>query len=122
MVITIRKARPEDVPVLQVLIPESVRALQAEHYSAEQMEGALGTVFGVDTQLISDGTYFIAEAEGNIVGCGGWSRRKTLFGSDHVAGKDDAWLDPGVDAARIRAFFIHPGWARRGISSQILRC
>jgi GNAT superfamily N-acetyltransferase len=122
MVITIRKARPEDIPVLQVLIPESVRALQAEHYSAEQMEGALGTVFGVDTQLISDGTYFIAEAAGNIVGCGGWSRRKTLFGSDHVPGKDDAWLEPGVDPARIRAFFIHPGWARRGIGSRILEC
>jgi GNAT superfamily N-acetyltransferase len=122
MDITLRKARPEDIPVLQVLIPESVRTLQAEHYTAEQMEGALGTVFGVDSQLISDGTYFIAEANGNIIGCGGWSRRKTLFGSDHVPGKDDAWLDPSVDPARIRAFFVHPSWARRGIGSRILQC
>jgi len=62
------------------------------------------------------------EADGGVIGCGGWSRRKTLFGSDHVPGKDDAWLDPNVDPARIRAFFVHPSWARRGIGSRILQC
>jgi len=120
MRVTIRQAVLEDAQALQVLIVESVRRLQAAHYSPEQMEGALGTVFGVDTQLIRDGTYFIAEVDSTVIGCGGWSRRKTLFGSDHVPRKDDAWLDPQQDAARIRAFFIHPDWARRGIGSQIL--
>jgi len=106
--------------VLEVLIVESVRTLQAGYYTTAQMDGALGTVFGVDTQLIRDGTYLVAEVDSQIVGCGGWSRRKTLFGSDQVAQKDDTWLDPERDAARIRAFFIRPGWERRGIGSQIL--
>ena len=120
MQVTIRHATLEDIPVLEVLIRESVRTLQAGYYTTAQMEGALGTVFGVDTQLIRDGTYFVAEVESAIVGCGGWSRRKTLFGSDHVAQKDDTWLDPARDAARIRAFFIRSGWERRGIGSRIL--
>ncbi len=117
----IRKAEVEDIPALEVLIPESVRALQAGDYSAPQIEGALGTVFGVDRQLIRDGTYFVVEAGSRIVACGGWSRRKTLFGSDHAPQKDDAWLDPAVDSARIRAFFVHPSWARRGIGSRLMR-
>jgi GNAT superfamily N-acetyltransferase len=120
MQVTIRPATLEDIPALSVLIAESVRTLQAGFYSSAQMEGALGTVFGVDTQLIRDGTYFAAEGESLLVGCGGWSRRKTLFGSDHVAQKDDTWLDPSQDAARIRAFFIRPGWERQGIGSRIL--
>lgn len=97
-----------------------MRVLQAGDYSPEQIEGALGTVFGVDTRLIEDGTYFVAEAGGVLAGCGGWSKRKTLFGSDHGAGREDSLLDPAVDAARIRAFFVHPDWARRGIGSRIL--
>jgi len=122
MTVKIRAATLTDVSDLEILIPESVRALQRHHYSVAQMEGALGTVFGVDTQLIRDGTYLIAESESNeIVGCGGWSKRKTLFGSDQVPGKDDAWLDPLQDAARIRAFFVHPAWARQGIGSRILQ-
>ena len=121
MPVTIRTATLEDVPVLEALIEESVRTLQAGYYTTAQMDGALGTVFGVDTQLIRDGTYFVAESESQIVGCGGWSRRKTLFGSDQVAQKDDTWLDPERDAARIRAFFIRPGWERRGIGSRILQ-
>ncbi|HEV3200153.1 MAG TPA: GNAT family N-acetyltransferase [Bryobacteraceae bacterium] len=117
----IRKAEFEDIPILEWLIPESVRTLQARDYSPEQMEGALGTVFGVDRQLIRDGTYFVVEIDSRIVACGGWSRRKTLFGSDHAPGKDDAWLDPSVEPARIRAFFVHPEWARRGIGSLLMR-
>ncbi len=116
----IRKARPEDIAALEWLIPLSVRSLQSRDYTPEQIEGALGTVFGVDQQLIRDGTYFVVEAAGAIVACGGWSGRKTLFGSDHIAGKDDVALDPAVDAARIRAFFVHPAWARRGIGSRIM--
>jgi len=121
MEITIRLATLDDVGALEVLIPLSVRSLQAGDYTVEQMEAAIGEVFGVDTSLIRDGTYFVAEAGGHVVACGGWSRRRTLFGSDQVRSKDDAWLDPAVDAARIRAFFVHPDWARRGIGSRILQ-
>jgi GNAT superfamily N-acetyltransferase len=121
MDLSIRPAAPDDISTLKFLITESVRLLQRDHYTVEQMDGALGTVFGVDTQLIRDGTYFVAEVGSEIVGCGGWSRRKTLFGSDHVADKDDTWLDPLEEAARIRAFFVSPVWARRGIGSKILR-
>ena len=117
----IRLATRDDIPALETLIPLSVRTLQAGDYSAAQMEGALGTVFGVDSQLITDQTYFVAEADGEIVGCGGWSRRKTLFGSDRGKTEADTALDPRKDAARIRAFFIHPDWARRGIGSAIMR-
>jgi N-acetylglutamate synthase-like GNAT family acetyltransferase len=116
----IRPATLSDIPALHSLIAESVTTLQKDHYSAAQREGALGDVFGVDTQLILDGTYLVAEVEAQIIGCGGWSKRRTLFGSDHAPGKDDAWLDPLHDSARIRAFFIHPAWARRGIGTKIL--
>jgi GNAT superfamily N-acetyltransferase len=138
--IRIRKAMAADVPRLQRLIEASVRELQAEDYTPAQMEGALDSVFGVDSQLIADGTYLVAEArivdstlavekanEGKnlrpewvIAGCGGWSKRKTLYGSDHWAGREDTLLDPKCDAAKIRAFFIHPAWARRGVGSKML--
>jgi GNAT superfamily N-acetyltransferase len=115
---------PSDIPALQVLIDLSVRLLQAQDYSPVQIEGALATVFGVDSQLIADGTYFVVEAScgshNTIVGCGGWSKRKTLFGGDHKSGREDALLDPLLEAAKIRAFFVHPDWARRGIGSKIL--
>ena len=98
--------------------------LQTGDYTLEQREQALDLVFGVDTQLIEDGTYFVAEARVDqdlvVAGCGGWSKRKTLFGSDHCAGREDALLDPQQDAAKIRAFFVHPDWARRGVGSRIL--
>jgi GNAT superfamily N-acetyltransferase len=118
--IEVRAARLADVPVLEGLIARAVMALQAADYTAEQREGALGTVFAVDRQLIRDQTYFVAERSSGIVGCGGWSRRKTLFGGDAIAGKDDGELDPGRDAARIRAFFVDPDWSRRGIGGRIL--
>jgi len=117
---TLRLATLDDAPALEDIIPLSVRILQAAHYTAAQMEAALGQVFGVDRQLIADGTYFVAEHESVIVGCGGWSRRKSLFGGDAVRAAADAMLDPAIDPARIRAFFIHPDWARRGIGKAIL--
>jgi GNAT superfamily N-acetyltransferase len=120
MQVAIRQATLSDVPVLQALIPESVRVLLGKYHGAEQIEGALGTVFGVDTQLIRDGTYFVAEAGSDIVGCGGWSRRRTPFGSDNAPKKDDALLDPNLEPARIRAFFVRPGWTRQGIGSLIM--
>ena len=127
--IQIRKAVAADIPTLHTLIDASVRALQAEDYSPEQIEGALKTVFGVDSQLIADETYFIAEAKQETksegvkviaVGCGGWSKRKTLFGGDQWTARKDSLLDPRTDAAKIRSFFIHPEWPRRGIGSAIL--
>ena len=118
--IRLRLAVPEDVPTLRELIDKSVRGLQTQDYTPAQIEGALKTVFGVDSQLIADGTYIVAEAESMLVGCGGWSKRKTLYGGDRWTGREDAPLDPNCDAAKIRAFFIHPDWARRGVGSMIL--
>jgi GNAT superfamily N-acetyltransferase len=122
----IRLAMLEDIPALRELIDRSVRVLQREDYSEEQLEAALGTAYGVDTQLIADETYYVVEADGEAGGkvlaaCGGWSMRKTLYGSDHGPYRDNAMLDPGRDAAKIRAFFVHPEWTRRGIASLILK-
>jgi GNAT superfamily N-acetyltransferase len=134
--IRLRLAVSEDVPVLRRLIDASVRGLQTQDYTPAQIEGALQTVFGVDSQLIADGTYIVAEvateavgggeernspAGSMIIGCGGWSKRKTLYGSDNWTAREDLLLDPLRDAAKIRAFFIHPQWARRGIGTLILQ-
>jgi len=116
----VRPATPEDIPELRTLIDASVRGLQATDYTAAEIDRALATVYGVDTQLIADGTYWVAESDGQIVGCGGWSKRKTLFGGDQYAGREDSLLDPTRDAAKIRAFFVHPSWARRGVGTHIL--
>lgn len=98
-----------------------MRVLQAADYTPSQMEGALGTVLGVDTQLIADQTYYVAESEDNrIAGCGGWSKRKTLFGADCGPGREPGLLDPATDAAKVRAIFVHPDFARRGLGSLIL--
>jgi N-acetylglutamate synthase-like GNAT family acetyltransferase len=115
-----RSAHERDVPALETLIPLSVRTLQALYYSVAQMEAALGPVFGVDRQLIRDGTYFVVEHDARIIGCGGWSKRRSLFGGDTERAEEDSELDPQCDAARIRAFFVHPDWARRGIGRSIL--
>ncbi len=120
MNLTIRTALREDVPVLTELIAASVRGLQARDYTQSQLEAALGSVYGVDTQLIADGTYFVAEVGGRIVACGGWSKRKTLYGADHCEGREDSLLNPACDTAKIRAFFVHPDWARRGIGTRVL--
>jgi GNAT superfamily N-acetyltransferase len=125
MKIHIRLAEARDILSLRQLIEASVRGLQAGDYSAAQLEGALQTVYGVDSQLIADGTYFAAEEIASaekpvLVGCGGWSQRKTLYGGDQFARREDSLLDPATDAAKIRAFFVHPAWARRGIGGMIL--
>jgi len=121
MNVRLRKAIAEDIPRLRELIEASVRGLQAQDYTPPQIEGALQSVYGVDTQLIADGTYFAVEAEGGqIIACGGWSKRKTLYGGDQYAAREDSLLDPACDAAKIRAFFVHPQWARRGLGSVIL--
>jgi len=119
-VLSIRKATVGDRDVLQDLIGRSARGLSAADYRPEQVEGALQGTFGVDTQLIVDGTYFVVEEDGVIVGCGGWSFRKTLFGGDKRAERDTGELDPRTDPAKIRAFFVDPAHARRGIGTLLL--
>lgn len=117
----LRLAKEDDIPALEKLIPLSARGLRADFYSAPQVEAALRSVFGVDRQLVRDGTYYVVELDGELIGCGGWSKRKTLFGSDHhQTTRDDALLDPAQEAARVRAFFIHPDHARRGVGGAIL--
>ncbi len=123
---TLRFADEEDVPALHALIEASVRGLQAGDYTPAQIEGALGTVLGLDTQLIRDRTYFVAEFATQdstqilLAGCGGWSKRKTLFGADRGPGREPELLDPATDAAKVRAIFVHPDFARRGLGSLIL--
>src|SRR5471030_1996475 len=116
---TFRKATLEDGPSLATLIARSARELSAGDYKPGQVEGALQGAFGVDTQLIRDGTYFAVEKDGAIVSCGGWSKRKTLFGGDANAQRDPEELDPRSDAAKIRAFFVDPGHARKGIGRRL---
>ena len=123
MAIVLRKAAVGDIPQIEALIARSARALSADDYRASQIEGALRGAFGVDTQLLTDQTYFVAEHDGQLVGCGGWSFRSTLFGGDARAGRDASTLDPRTQAAKIRAFFVDPASARRGIGSRLLeRC
>lgn len=115
---TIRRALPNDVGAISALIERSVAALSLGYYTPEQIVSSTRYVFGVDTQLIADGTYYVVEHDGTLVGAGGWSHRRTLFGGDQMkAARDgrDAMLDPSVSPARIRAFFVDPQWARRGL-------
>jgi GNAT superfamily N-acetyltransferase len=118
----IRLATMDDLPILRRLIAESVWVLQSPDYSDAVREAATRLVYGVDTQLIRDGTYFAVEVGNEIAACGGWSRRKTLFGGDqHAPTREPELLDPATDAAKIRAFFVRPGWERRGIGSALIQ-
>jgi GNAT superfamily N-acetyltransferase len=117
---TIRLATLADIPILADLISNSARALSPGFYTPAQTESAIRYVFGVDTRLIVDGTYYVAVDHGTIVGCGGWSWRSTLYGGDQRPMGEGAVLDPAVDAARIRAFFIAGTHARRGIGATLL--
>jgi GNAT superfamily N-acetyltransferase len=117
-----RKATFDDVPTIERIIADSARGLMRADYTDAQIEAALGSAFGVDSELIRDGTYFVVEADGaGIVACGGWSRRKTLFGGDGQPGRESDVLDPAIDSARIRAFFVRPDWARHGIGRLLLQ-
>ena len=122
---TIRLATPADVPAIRALIADSARALSVGYYTPGQVESALAHVLGVDTTLIADGTYYVAEApDGTIAAAGGWSRRRLLYGGDQLKGDgaspgDDTLLDPAAEPARIRAFFVHPAWARRGLARRL---
>jgi GNAT superfamily N-acetyltransferase len=108
-----------DLPALQTLIATSVRSLSAGFYTPAQIEAAITEVFGVDTQLIADQTYYVIVDAGEPVAAGGWSGRRTLYGGDQMKGAEDPRLDPGTEAARIRAFFVHPARARRGLAKRL---
>src|ERR1700748_871425 len=110
-----RLAAPGDVNTLNNLIALSVRGLSTNYYTPNQIESAIRYIFGIDTQLIADGTYYVVELDNVIAGCGGWSKRNTLYGGDQHKDIADPLLNPEKDAARIRAFFVHPDYARRGI-------
>jgi N-acetylglutamate synthase-like GNAT family acetyltransferase len=116
----LRVAQLADIPAIEQLIRESVEGLQAATYSGQQRALAMGRVYGTDRQMIRDGTYFVMEDAGVVQACGGWSWRRTAFGGDGGMAKDDTPLDPLTDAARIRAFFVHPGCAGRGLGTQLL--
>ena len=121
MAMTLRPAQPSDIPELQRLIERSARVLSAGYYSSEQIESAIRYVFGIDSTLIADGTYFAVVEGDALIGCGGWSRRRTLYGGDQRPMGSADLLDPRTDAARIRAFFISPAHARRGIGGKLLQ-
>lgn len=116
----IRKATLHDREAIDRLIAAAARGISTADYSRQQIEAAITTVFNVDTDLILDGTYFVAERDGMLIGCGGWSKRKTLFGGDRYAVRDSSEIDPQSGAAKIRAFFVHPDYARKGIGQAIL--
>ncbi|KIN00933.1 hypothetical protein OIDMADRAFT_41611 [Oidiodendron maius Zn] len=121
----LRKATMEDIPELNLLIDVSVRTLHAEYYTPDQISGALKHIYGVDTTLIHDGHYFIVETSApekiQIVASGGWSHRRTLYGGDRYMIRDDDLLDPATEAGKIRAFFVHPNWTRKGLAGILLR-
>jgi GNAT superfamily N-acetyltransferase len=112
----LRLATADDVPEIRRLIDASVRGLSPGYYTPEQIDSALRFVFGVDTQLIADATYYVVDTGGQIAAAGGWSKRRTLYGGDQFKAEADPLLDPAADAARIRAFFVHPNWTRRGLA------
>ena len=118
--LALRAAVLADVKVLNVLVRESVLGLSQRSYSREQLESGLRYLYGIDTRLIEDGTYYVVESEGRPAACGGWSQRRTLFGGDQYADRSDSRLDPKTEAAKIRAFFVHPDFARHGLASRLL--
>ncbi len=115
----LRLARPDDMPMLTALMDQAIGGLLPAFLPPEGVKASY-EVMGLDTQLIADGTYFVVEDGDGIAGCGGWSRRATLFGGDHSAGRDAALLDPATDAARVRAMYTHPGHARKGVGRMVL--
>ena len=115
----LRHATVDDLHAIRLLIDASVRGLSAGVYTPEQIDESLVSVFGVDSQLIADGTYFVIESGGEIAASGGWGRRRTLYGGDQLKRGVDPLLDPAVDAARIRAFYVDPRWARRGLARRL---
>jgi GNAT superfamily N-acetyltransferase len=122
-VIAVRAARLDDLPAIEDLIARSARELSAGYYTPAQVAALLRYVFGADSQLVRDGTYFVCETDGALVAAGGWSRRATLYGGDRMKAAEDPLLDPATEPARIRAFFVDPAWARQGLGRRLFaRC
>ncbi len=119
--VTVRAAAPADIPAMEALIKRSGIQLSEGFYTSEQAQAVTRHVFGVDTQLVADQTYFLIERQGELVACGGWSKRSTLFGADHTKQGVDALLDPATEPARIRAFFVEPSAARQGLGRLLLQ-
>jgi N-acetylglutamate synthase-like GNAT family acetyltransferase len=117
---SLRVAHEEDAPALETLIDHSARSLLIRHYSNQQIEAALGPVFGLDRQLIRDRTYFVIEQGEAMVACGGWSKRQSWFGGRPGGHAAEPELSPETDSARVRAFFVHPQWERRGLGRLLL--
>lgn len=117
--LTHRLATEEDLPALRTLMAAAIDRLQSAYLDPAQV-AASRAVMGLDTQLIADRTYFVVEAAGAIAGCGGWSRRATLYGGDHSGGREPRLLDPATEAARVRAMYTHPDFTRRGVGRRIL--
>lgn len=117
---SIRPARMAEVERLNALIAESAAVLSRDYYTPEETESLTRHVFGVDSQLLADGTYYVIERDDSLVACGGWSARRTLFGGDQAKGATDARLDPRTEAARIRAFFVRPDVSRQGLGRRLL--
>ncbi len=117
--LTHRLATMADLDGLEALMDASIRGLIGAYFDREHVEASF-EIMGVDTQLIQDGTYFAVESDHRLAGCGGWSRRATLFGGDHSAGRDARLLDPATEPARIRAMYTHPDYARRGVGRLVL--
>jgi GNAT superfamily N-acetyltransferase len=117
----VRAARPDDIPAMEALIARSGIELSEGFYTKEQAAAVTRHVFGVDTQLVTDQTYFLIEQHGKLVACGGWSKRSTLFGADRAKQGADPLLDPATEPARIRAFFVDPPAARQGLGRMLLR-
>jgi GNAT superfamily N-acetyltransferase len=114
-----RRATRDDVPALMELMRAAIDELQKDFLDDAQIRSS-HAIMGIDNQLIDDGTYYVVECDGELAGCGGWSRRATLYGGDHTSGRDSALLDPEVDPARVRAMYTHPSFTRRGVGRLIL--
>ncbi|HJU40726.1 MAG TPA: GNAT family N-acetyltransferase [Tahibacter sp.] len=117
--LTHRLALVADLDALRDLMHAAIDALQTSFLSPAQV-AASRAIMGLDTQLVADGTYYVIERDGAIAGCGGWSRRATLYGGNHTAGRDDALLDPARDAARVRAMYTHPAFVRLGVGRRVI--
>jgi len=119
MNLNFRLAKYEDIPAVKGLMEQSIAVLLGNYVNEEELEASFESM-GLDDQLILDKTYFLINFEGILVGCGGWSNRKTLFGGNHTPNRSNDFLDPNHDAAKIRAMYTHPDWARKGIGTFIL--
>ncbi len=118
---TIRPATRADIAILEALVERSIRGLAGGHYDPHQIDDSLRYLYGIDTQLVDDGSYMVVERDGEVVACGGWSWRRTPFGSDSAGDvRDAAHRASGRDAAVIRAFYVDPAWTRQGIGRMIL--